>query len=253
MLGRKSHDCVPHKPPPAILLPEAHKVEFLDNCALPPIDQSTPIVIETKTTTMSKHNPFQNPLNPSEQRHFDTSGLISGDVAPWIAAAKVAEELRAIPETALSQPFCRVHNVHMPDFLVDFTMVKCARCGREARAMLLQSQSKAFYETPGDMLERAQYFLPPDYSQFIDLAVRWGISLKWQPSRIHVSGYLMNCCSNCSELISGFRARAASEPLEFVVDRRRLYWCSACAEYSWSGQLDDIAERLKARLASETL
>jgi uncharacterized protein with PIN domain len=248
MLGKKSHTCTPRPPDRITETPDASKLEYTDDCQLAPIEQ--PVVKQDAVSgTKKKDNPFQVPLVPPRSRNPDSGAIALVDSALLHLAVKISEELHlTMQEENPNQAFCSVHQVEVPNFDIDIILSRCYRCKKEVRAMMLRSQSRAFYEPERDSERFGKYFLPPEHDQFIVTALRWGVSLEWKQSGIWPDGYLMTFCPNCSAGIRGFAELPCNEPFEYIIDHRQYCWCGSCGKYGWSGQLDDIAERLRQEL-----
>jgi len=245
MLGKKSHTCISRSPDRIIETSDASSLEYTDDCQLAPVEQ--PVVKQdTALGTRKKENPNQVPLVPPRSRNPDSGAITLVDSTLLHLAAKISEELRfAMQEENPNQAFCSIHQVEVPNFDIDIVLSRCHRCRKDVRAMMLRSQSRAFYEPERDNDRFGKWFLPPEHDQFIATALRWGVSLEWKQSGIWPNGYLMSFCSNCSAGIRGFAKFPWDEPFEYIIDRRQYCWCSSCGKYGWSGQLDDIAERLR--------
>jgi hypothetical protein len=243
MLNKRSHSCELPSSTSTLRLPTSGDPIHLDNCTLPPIGDVTRQDTPAPTTARSKHNPFQIPLRPPNLRTMEGG---SGAVDP-LFAMRLAETLHSeMPETALDQAFCPIHNVHMQGFIVDISLRRCPSCNADVRMMTL---SPWYFESPeatGELNESPHWFLPPGQEKFIETVAQWGVSLIWFPWGAPTGGILMSRCPSCSDPFHWFGTWPYVEPYEFLVDRRHFYWCSVCNEYRWSGQLDDIAERLRA-------
>ena len=240
MLGKQSHVCIPTTHRPVLTAMDPRDIEYSDRCTLPPIDEVARQDIPTPKSARSKHNLRQIPLSPEQERGREAEGF--SPVNP-LAAARHAEELAAIPETATRRALCPIHGSCMEEFAVDISLKKCPRCHEDVLVMTLCPR---YFEAPTAVTNSGRFtrwFSPPAGRKFIEAAALWGVSLQQVSLAMSPSGYFMSCCPSCSNVFHWLGTWPCAEPYEFLLDRRHFYWCPTCNKYWWSGQMDDLAEK----------